>query len=94
MITIKDVEHIAKLARMALTEEEKVLYARQLGKIIQHFNQLAQLDTTGAEPLAHNLMLTNVMREDQVVSSPGGAVILANAPAQENGFFQVPRIGE
>ena len=94
MITIKEVEHVAKLARLALTDQEKERFAEQLGKIIDHFNELKNVDPTGVEPLAHALPLTNVMREDEVVPPPGSKILLENAPAQENGFFRVPKIGE
>jgi aspartyl-tRNA(Asn)/glutamyl-tRNA(Gln) amidotransferase subunit C len=94
VITIKEVEHVAKLARLTLTDEEKERFAQQLGKIIDHFNELKNVDTTNVEPLAHVLPITNVLREDVVVSPPGSAVLLENAPDQENGFFRVPKIGD
>lgn len=94
MITVGDVEHVAKLARLALSEEEKQLYAEQLARIIDYFDELRAVDTTGVEPLAHTLSIVNVLREDEVVTPPGGAVLLRGAPDQENGFFKVPRIGE
>ncbi len=94
MITVEDVEHVAKLARLALSEEEKQLYAGQLARIIDYFDQLKSVDTTGVEPLAHALSIVNVMRDDQVAAPPGREVLLKNAPDQENGFFRVPRIGE
>jgi aspartyl-tRNA(Asn)/glutamyl-tRNA(Gln) amidotransferase subunit C len=94
VISIKDVEHVAKLARLELTEEEKTKYAKQLGDILENFNQLKELDTTGVEPMFHALPITNVMREDEIVTPPGSKVLLANAPAEENGYFRVPKIGE
>jgi aspartyl-tRNA(Asn)/glutamyl-tRNA(Gln) amidotransferase subunit C len=94
VITIEQVEHVAKLARLSLTAEEKERFAKQLGKIIDHFNELKSVDTTNIEPMAHALPITNVMREDVVVPPPGSAVLLENAPDQENGFFWVPKIGD
>lgn len=94
MTTIKDVEHVAILARLALTEEEKVKFAEQLTKIIDNFNALKKVDTEGVEPLTHALPLYNVLREDKVVPPPGRDVLLKNAPAAENGFFKVPKIGD
>lgn len=94
MITVEDVEHVAKLARLALSEEEKQLYAGQLARIIDYFDQLKSVDTTGVEPLAHALSIVNVMRDDEVIAPPGRDVLLKNAPDQENGFFRVPKIGE
>lgn len=94
MTSIKDVEHVAKLARLALTDEEKVKFAEQLGKIIDNFMALTEVDTEGVEPLAHALPLYNVLREDEVVLPPGRDVLLKNAPAEENGSFKVPKIGD
>lgn len=94
MISIKDVEHVAKLARLELSEEEKTKFAKQLGDILENFNQLKELDTTGVEPMFHALPITNVMREDEVVTPPGRKILMENAPAEENGYFRVPKIGE
>jgi aspartyl-tRNA(Asn)/glutamyl-tRNA(Gln) amidotransferase subunit C len=89
MITIKDVEHVSRLARLALTEEEKQRFAKQLGDIIDHFNELENIDTANVEPLAHACL-----SPDQVRTPPCSAILLQNAPASENGFFRVPKIGE
>jgi aspartyl-tRNA(Asn)/glutamyl-tRNA(Gln) amidotransferase subunit C len=94
LITISDVEKVAVLARLALTQDEKERFAKQLGDIIEHFNELKNVDTTGIEPMAHVLPISNVMREDEVKTPPGSAVLLENAPAKENGFFRVPKIGD
>ena len=67
MITIKDVEHVAQLARLELTEEEKVKFSSQLSSVIEYMNQLNEVDTTGVEPMAHPYPLGNVMREDVVI---------------------------
>ncbi len=94
MITVADVEHVAKLARLSLTEEEKKLYTEQLGKIIGYFAELNAIDTTGVEPMSHALPVTNVMREDEVETPPGHELLLKTAPAHDSGFFTVPRIGD
>jgi len=94
VIGIREVEHVAKLARLSLSDQEKKLYAEQLAKIIDYFDQLKAVDTEGVEPLCHALSVLNVMREDQVVPPPGRELMLRTAPAQENGYFRVPRIGE
>lgn len=93
-ISIKDVEHVAKLARLALSEDEKKRFAEQLGRIIDHFNELEQVDTNGVEPMSHVLPIVNVLREDEVKESLGRERLLENAPEIENGFFRVPRIGD
>jgi aspartyl-tRNA(Asn)/glutamyl-tRNA(Gln) amidotransferase subunit C len=98
MITSKDVEHVAKLARLALTEDEKHLYTDQLSRIIEYFGQLNEVDTTGVEPMSHALPVVNVLREDLVVTPPGHARLLKTAPDSEEvddrAFFRVPRIGD
>lgn len=94
MITIDNVEHVAKLARLRLSEHEKELYARQLGKIIDYFDELKAVNTDGVEPMSHALPVTNVMREDSIEPPPGHETVLANAPAREDAFFRVPKIGE
>ncbi len=94
MITNKTVQHIAKLARLALSAEEEALYTEQLGKIIGYFDELKAIDTTGVEPMSHALKVTNVMREDTVISSPGHATLLKGAADSEKSFFRVPKIGD
>ena len=64
MISIKDVEHVAKLARLELTEEEKEKFTKQLGAILEYAQQMNEIDTTGVEPMAHAIPVVNVMRED------------------------------
>lgn len=93
-ISIKEVEHVAKLARLALSDEEKKLYTEQLGKIIAFFDQLKAIDTTGLEPLAHPLPLVNVLREDETHKPLGHDILLENAPDKEKAYFRVPKIGE
>lgn len=94
VISIDEVSEVALLARLSLTEQEKELYASQLSRIIEHFNQLKDIDTTNVEPLAHALPVTNVLREDEVKTSLGREALLANAPDREGNFFKVPKIGE
>ncbi|HEY9777357.1 MAG TPA: Asp-tRNA(Asn)/Glu-tRNA(Gln) amidotransferase subunit GatC [Planktothrix sp.] len=93
-ITSETVEHVAKLARLSLTEEEKKLYSEQLAKIIGYFDELANVDTTGIEPMSHALPLINVMREDIVEPPPGHEMLLKTAPEREGAFFKVPKIGD
>jgi aspartyl-tRNA(Asn)/glutamyl-tRNA(Gln) amidotransferase subunit C len=93
-LTIKDVEHVATLARLELAPGEAEVFARQLGAILEYMRQLDSLDTEGVEPTSHVLPLVNVFREDRVV--PGGPreEILAQAPDSERGHFKVPRVVE
>jgi aspartyl-tRNA(Asn)/glutamyl-tRNA(Gln) amidotransferase subunit C len=94
VITIDTVRHVAKLARLKLSEKEELLYTEQLGKIIEYFDELAAIDTTGVEPMSHALPLTNVMREDEVEVTLTHDALLKNAPSIEDEFFRVPKIGE
>ncbi len=92
MITIKDVEHVAKLARLELTEEEKIKFTTQLGDVLKYVDQMNEVDTTGVEPMAHAIDFVNVMRDDVVKYEQERNELMKNAPSEENGFFKVPKI--
>ena len=92
MITIKDVEHVAKLARLELTEEEKEKFTTQLGAVLEYVNQMNEVDTSNVEPMAHAIDFSNVMREDKVVYEQTKEELMKNAPYEEDGFFRVPKI--
>ena len=92
MITLKEVEHVAKLARLDLTEEEKNKFVDQIGKLLDYFNQLKEINTESIEPMAHPVQAVNVVREDIIVESCGRDEILKNAPQEEDGYFKVPKI--
>jgi aspartyl-tRNA(Asn)/glutamyl-tRNA(Gln) amidotransferase subunit C len=94
VISRQDVEHVARLARLALTEEEKEIFADQLGDILAHINKLNELDTADVPPMAHVVSLRNVTRADERRPSWPQEQMLANAPVAQNGFFRVPRILE
>ena len=93
-ITQKEVEQVAKLARLELSEDEKGTFARQLSAILSYMDQLKTLDTGGVEPTVTVLPTDNVFRDDQVRPSLPQETALANAPDQADGFFRVPRILE
>ncbi|SHJ37917.1 Asp-tRNA(Asn)/Glu-tRNA(Gln) amidotransferase subunit GatC [Desulfofundulus thermosubterraneus] len=92
MITIKDVEHVALLARLELSDEEKQMYAKQLNAILEYAQMLNELNTDDIPPTAHVLPLKNVWREDEVGEHLPPEEVLANAPETEGQFFKVPRI--
>lgn len=92
MITIKEVEHVARLARLELSEDEKIKFSKQLGDILDYVNQLNEVNTENVEPMEHALPIYNVMREDEVKVEFTRGELLANAPEEENGFFRVPKI--
>lgn len=92
MITVKDVEHVAKLARLELTDAEKEKFTKQLGDVLKYVEQMNEVDTTNVKPMAHAFDIVNVMREDKVVNEVSREALLQNAPEEENGFFKVPKI--
>ena len=92
MIEIKDVEHVAKLARLELTEEEKQKFSTQLNSILEYVNEMNEIDTTDVEPMSHALPVYNVMREDKVSYEQTKEELMKNAPMEEDGFFRVPKI--
>jgi aspartyl-tRNA(Asn)/glutamyl-tRNA(Gln) amidotransferase subunit C len=87
-----DVEHVATLARLALTDDEVEEFTEQLGVILEHAEDVASLDLEGVEPTAHPLPLSNVLRPDEVRPGVDRDEVLAQAPAAEDGRFRVPRI--
>ncbi len=93
-ITKKDVEHVAKLARLRLTEEEKEKFGKQLSEILEYVEKLNELDTEKVKPASHVVPLKNVMREDEVKLSLPVEEALANAPAKQGKYFKVPKIIE
>ena len=93
-ISKQEVEHVAKLARLEITESEKDAFSRQLSGILTYIEQLKSIDTTGVEPTATVLEQTNVFREDTICPSLPVEHALANAPDAQDGYFQVPKILE
>lgn len=89
-----DIEKVARLARLELSEEEKRTFGKQLEQILDYMEQLNRLDTTGVEPTSHAIPMVNVFREDEVKPSLPKERILEISPDQENGHFKVPRIIE
>ncbi len=92
MITTDEVKHVAKLARLELTEEEINKYSKQLGEILKYVEQMNEVDTTGVEPMPHAIPVYNVMRDDVVKYEQTKEELMANAPYEEDGFFRVPKI--
>ena len=89
-----DIDYVARLARLALTPEEKAKYAQQLGEVLHHIAQLAKADVSGVEPTAHAFPVENVWADD--IAQPGLPVELAlkNAPAQRGHMVSVPKVVE
>jgi aspartyl-tRNA(Asn)/glutamyl-tRNA(Gln) amidotransferase subunit C len=93
-LTLPDVEHVALLARLELTAEEKLKLTKDLNVILEHFERLQELDTTDVEPTSHAIPMQNVFRADTVRPSLPREVILAEAPDAREGYFVVPRVVE
>jgi len=92
MITTKDVEHVAKLARLELTEEEKIMFTGQLSDVLAHVEKMNEVDTTDVEPMNHPIDFTNVLREDVKIYENTREELMQNAPDIEGEFFKVPKI--
>lgn len=93
-ITVKEVEHVAALARLSLSEEEIHMYTEQLNAILKYAEQLNALDTDSVEPTSHAVPLFNVMREDEPRPSLSLDQVVLNAPEEEDGQFKVPAVLE
>ncbi len=91
-LTEKDVQYVAKLARLEITEAEAAKYTEQLGNILQYVEQLNKLDTAHVEPLTHPLDMKNVFRPDVNEPSLTQKEVLSNGPEVQAGHFKVPKI--
>jgi aspartyl-tRNA(Asn)/glutamyl-tRNA(Gln) amidotransferase subunit C len=91
-VTVKDVEHVAALARLSFTDEEKQKLTGELNAILAYMEQLDSLDTSAVEPLSHVIDLKNVFREDERAASLSREEALKNAPSATEKFFRVPKV--
>jgi aspartyl-tRNA(Asn)/glutamyl-tRNA(Gln) amidotransferase subunit C len=90
----EEVLHIAHLARLGLTESEINRLSEQLSHLLEHFEALQQVDTSGVPPTAQSVDLQSVVRDDEVAPSLPADDILANAPRREGGCFRVRAVLE
>lgn len=93
-ITLAEVEHVARLARLDLSPEEKERVRSQLDTILAYIDKLRQLDTENVEPTSHAVPIVNVMRDDEVRPCFPLVDMLANAPDRDGDLFRVPKIIE
>lgn len=93
-ITLDEVRHVARLAHLALSEEELARTGVELNRILEHFRALAEIDTTDVPITSHAIPMVNVYREDEVRPSLPVEQVVANAPDGVDEFFRVPRIVE
>jgi len=89
-----DVAHVAKLARLNLTEEETTLFQTQLGRVLEYAEKLREPDTSQVEAAAHAAPIFNVFREDEPRTGFTAEEALSNAPRQANGLFIVTKVVE
>ena len=88
----QEIERLALLARLGLSEEEKERFAIQISSIIDYVDKIHELDVGQASPLINTLPITNVLRDDEARPGPERDVMLKNGPDVEDGYFRVPKI--
>ena len=93
-IDIKQIEQIASLSRIKLTDDEKDIFREQLTDILGYIEKLNELDTDDVQPMAYATSIKNVFREDQQKPSFPRQEILELSPSSANGFFKVPKVLE
>lgn len=91
-LTRDEVVHVARLARLELTDDEIDRFTRQLGDVLDHAADIEALDVGDIEPTAHPIPLVNIVRDDRIVASLDRDEVLAAAPAAEDGQFRVPPV--
>ena len=91
-LSTKEVEYVARLARLEVTDKETEKFTAQLNDILGYIDKLNEIDTTGVEPMTHAIAVTNAFREDKIVESIGTEKSLANAPDGRGEFFRVPKV--
>jgi len=93
-LTPEEVKHIARLARVGLSDDEVARFQVQLSQILDYFERLREVETEKLPPTAHTLAMHNVMRDDEPQPSFGKEEVLANAPQREDDLFRVRAILE
>jgi len=91
-VTISDVEHVAALARLSFSDEEKRTLTHELNEILEYMEQLNALDTHMVAPLSHVIELSNALRDDTLTPGLTQEEALLNAPAKTEKFFKVPKV--
>jgi aspartyl-tRNA(Asn)/glutamyl-tRNA(Gln) amidotransferase subunit C len=91
-ITLDQVVHVARLARLALPAEKLAKFTGQLESILKYIDKIKEVDMTGVEPMAHALPISNALRDDVVQPSLPVEKVLMNAPETDGPFFKVPKI--
>jgi aspartyl-tRNA(Asn)/glutamyl-tRNA(Gln) amidotransferase subunit C len=93
-LTRQDIESVAYLSRLELSEEEKDRLAGHINRLLENFGELAKLDTEGVEPTSHTIPVFNVFRKDEVKASLSAEDVISNGPQVADNCFVVPRVVE
>jgi aspartyl-tRNA(Asn)/glutamyl-tRNA(Gln) amidotransferase subunit C len=93
-ISLEEVEHVARLARLVLSPEDKARMRAELDGILAYIDKLRRVNIDGVEPTSHAVPVTNIMRDDELRASFPADEMLANAPDRHGDFFRVPKIIE
>ena len=91
-LTLQDAKHVARLARLALDEQQLARLTPQLESILEYVAKIGEVDVSGVQPMAHALPLANVLRDDVVEPSLPIDKVLQNAPETDGPFFKVPKV--
>ena len=91
-IGLDDVRHVAKLARLHLSEQELERFTRKLGSILEYVGKISELDVRDVPPMEHALPIHNILREDIPQPALPPEAVLQNAPERDGDFFSVPKI--
>ena len=91
-VSIEDVDHVASLAHLKFSDDEREQLVGQLNAILAYMEKLNTLDTSGVEPTSHVLNLKNVFRHDEIGPSLSQEEALRNAPSSDRGHFTVPKV--
>lgn len=92
IISDETMEYVGVLAKLELSCEEMEKAKQEMAKMLDYFDMLNDLDTSGVEPMSHVFPITNVFREDVVVNGDDSENMLANAPAKKDNYFSVPKV--
>lgn len=93
-INKQDVEHVANLARLELTEDEKSRFTQEIGEILNYANELSKASTENITPISQISGLSNMARKDEIKNPLGEGQLLENAPSRENGYIKVKKVFE
>ena len=91
MVTRENIDHVADLVKLALTEEEKEQLTKDLDYVVSYMSTMNEVDTDKVQPMTHVLPLKNLFRQDLVGNSSDQEQILSNAPSRKDGSFKVPK---